>query len=491
MSRPNVVVIMADQLKATALPQYGNPDVLAPSLDRLADQGVLYDLAFTPHPLCTPSRVSLWTGTYPHNHGVRTNELTAPRDRDNYLRAFHRAGYNLALLGKNHCFGADDLGLFDVYKDFSHTGRTDGGDERDKRFRRWMSDANYSQLWEARTAPLSADDCPAARVTEESCRFIESTTEPFLLWMSLPEPHEPYHAPEPFASMYDPDEIQIPAWEATEAVDEPVRRRLYRELCGFTGIDDRALREAVAMYYAMISFVDSCVGRVLDTLEQFGRHRDTIVVFVSDHGDFGGERGLMVKCNSLVDALTRIPLLVSVPGAAGAGTVVDHPVSLIDVMPTLARLAGMETIEESRGRNLPGLELATQPRSAVFAEYGAGATPMTYQTGVDAAGATPVTLRPLLRAAEAEGRSKMVRTSRWKYIYDPLDPLDELYDLAVDPLELHNLAADPDFSDVIADMRRELLDWSINTEDARPVPLYFSASDLAPTSDAHFAPFGA
>src|SRR4051794_31144562 len=113
---------MADQLKATALPLYGNAQVRTPSLDRLGGSGLTYDLTFTPHPLCVPARVSMWTGAYPHDHGVRTNELRAPRGLDNYLRSFKRAGYRTALFGKDHCFGSDDAALFDARVEFGHLG---------------------------------------------------------------------------------------------------------------------------------------------------------------------------------------------------------------------------------------------------------------------------------------------------------------------------------------------------------------------------------
>ncbi|GAA3634375.1 sulfatase-like hydrolase/transferase [Microbacterium awajiense] len=492
MARPNVIVIMADQLKATALPIYGNPDVRTPVLDRFAEESVRYDLAFAAHPLCTPSRVSLWTGAYPHDHGVRTNEAQAPKSRDNYLRQFHQAGYRLALIGKNHCFGSEDLALFDEVEEFSHRGRTHASDARDDRFRSWLNtDAEFDRLWHAHPTPVPQEECPAARITEEASRFVRTAAEPFLLWMSLPEPHEPYYAPEPFASMYDPERIHLPEGALEDDTAEPVRRRLYRELCGFDDMDEASLRTAVATYYAMVSFVDSCIGRLLDTLTEADRDKDTIVVFLADHGDFAGERGLMVKCNSLIDALTRVPLVIRIPGIDAAGDTVADPVSLIDVMPTVAHIASVTAPTGSRGRVLPGLGIPTEARSAVFAEYGAGSPPMTYDQGVSRGHAQRDQLRPLLRAAEAEGRSKMVRTRRWKYIYDPMDPVDELYDMEADARELHNLAADPAHGGIVADMRRRLLDWSIRTEDAEPTALYFDPGDFSPRVEPHYAPFGA
>lgn len=270
----------------------------------------------------------------------------------------------------------------------------------------------------------------------------------------------------------------------------PLRRRLYRDLCHFTQVDEQELRTAVATYYAMVSFVDSCVGKILETLEKTGLDRRTIVIFTSDHGDFAGEHGLVVKCNALFDCLTRVPLIVALPEPGSQEASVGDPVSLIDVMPTVAKLAGLDVLPASRGRILPGLGLATTPRPAAFAEYGAGAPVMNESDLPRAAHAGPASLRPALRAAEAEGRPKMIRTRRWKYVYDPLDTVDELYDLHADPWELVNLAGGAVHADIVAEMRRLLLDWSIRTEDAQPIPLYFDESTFEPGAESHLTSFG-
>lgn len=485
--RPNILVVMADQLKATALPGYGNPIVRTPALDQLAASGVRYDLAFTPHPLCVPARVSLWTGAYPHDHGVRTNELRMPAGTDNYLRRFHDVGYRTALFGKDHCFGPDDTKLFDERVEFLHRGREDGEDDRDRAFSEWVrDDGRFTRLWDAHPTPLPAESCPAGRITNETCQFIETDDQrPFLAWVSFPEPHEPYYAPQPFASWYDPQQITLPPKETGDLASKPRRQQLYRELCGFDDVDELDLRKAVAMYYAMVSFVDACVGRILNALRASGRDRDTIVVFTADHGDFSGEHGLVVKCGAFYDCLMRVPLFLSWPEHLPADISAPELVSSIDIMPTLAALADVHPPAVSRGRPLPHAGLPTSGRDAVFGEYGAGARHIRTDEAAKHRNSTNEALRPLLRAAEAEGRAKMVRTLRWKYTYDPLDPIDELYDLHSDPWELTNLARDPDHADVVIELRHRLLNWSIGTEDAAPLPLFFDEHTLEHTSASH------
>jgi arylsulfatase A-like enzyme len=476
--RPNVLLIMADQLKATALPSYGNPVVRTEALDALAHGGVRYDLPFTPHPLCVPARVSMWTGAYPHEHGVRTNELRAPEHLDNYLRVFQRAGYRTALFGKDHCFGRHDR--FDEQVDFGHLG---GSAPDDLEFAEWVRAGRYRRLWHSHRSSITVDQSPAGRIASEAGRFVaEDDSRPFLAWVSFPEPHEPYYAIAPFDSWYDPGEIVLPPVETDGLASKPLRQQLFRRLCGFEHMTQDELRAAVATYYAMVSLVDRCVGRLLEALRASGKERDTVVCFVADHGDIAGEHGMVGKCGAFYDCLTRIPLVLSWPGQLPTGQVVTELVSLIDVMPTLARLAGIEPLARS-GQALPGLGLSTQVREAVYAEYGAGGGQLPADVAERDFDLDVGAHRPLLRPAEAEGRPKMVRTADWKYVYDPLDPTDELYDLKADPLELHNLARDTSLTPVVSDLRRRLLDWAIATEDREPVPLFFDPATLDDTAE--------
>jgi arylsulfatase A-like enzyme len=229
------------------------------------------------------------------------------------------------------------------------------------------------------------------------------------------------------------------------------------------------------MYYGMIQQIDDHVGRLLDVLDTTGLAENTIVLFTSDHGDYAGEHRLLGKSNAFYDCLTRVPMILSWPGRLAGGEIRDELVSLVDVMPTILGLLGIEVPSAVQGQAMPGaLPDAPTARQAIFAEYGAGGPAVTLAD----VNRLPPEARagngwPLLRQREAQGHGKMVRTARWKYVHDVTGEVDELYDLDADPWELVNLASRPEHAGTIAEMRQHLLDWLLTTEDAFPVPLYF------------------
>jgi arylsulfatase A-like enzyme len=220
----------------------------------------------------------------------------------------------------------------------------------------------------------------------------------------------------------------------------------------------------------MTRFVDDGIGRILDTLESTGLAEDTIIVFTADHGDFMGEHDMIVKGGVFYDCLVRVPLIVSWPGRAPVGVRGNS----IDIVPTLLQLQGIDAPPEFHGEPLPTVTTAA-PRDAVFSEYGSGGP--TFTMADLEAMPEPYgyeTLIASLQWREAEGDRRMVRTSRWKYVHDPLSPpaeLDELYDLEADPAELTNVAADPANAGVVAEMRDRLEAWRTSTGDEPVVPL--------------------
>lgn len=323
------------------------------------------------------------------------------------------------------------------------------------------------------------------QITEQACRFLEERhaaepETPLCLWISIPDPHEPYQVPEPYASLYPPGSIELPPWKAGELAgeDKPERQRVYNHLLNWDELTEQDARLAMSIYFGMIAFIDERVGYVLDTLERLGMREDTIVVFCSDHGDYMGEHHMLIKNNAFYDCLTRVPLLVSYPrGLAARGERRREFVSLIDVMPTVLSLSGLNDLTPTavQGQVLPGVPGAPPSRPAAYSEYGTGGPAITLDDAQRLfPRGTPRSLHPLLREREAQGHAKMVRTELWKYTYDVLDPSDEeLYDLQTDPWELTNLAKSPEHVAPLAEMRRLLVDWMLRSENAHPVPLYF------------------
>jgi arylsulfatase A-like enzyme len=503
--RPNMLLVMTDQQKATSLGLYGNPDVRAPALEALAGRGTLYRWAYTPHPLCVPARVSLWTGRYPHQHGSRSNEVLMPEGEPHAGRLLKEAGYTLALCGKNHCFRPPDLCLFDHVYLAGHTGPTGPeGDPGVAEARRFFREHDFRPRTAAHAIDYPRERCASWLIADHVIGLLEAQAAgrirgPLCVWMSLPDPHPPYAAPAPYASAFDPAGITLPPWREGELEGKPQRQRFFHRLSRFDTATEAEIRRATAMYYAQVAFADDCLGRVLGALDRLGQRERTVVAFTSDHGDYAGEHRMLTKSGAMYDCLTRVPLVLSWPGTLPEGETRDELVSTIDVAPTLLRLAGVEAPPPLAGalggggqtRLLPGAHAAcglavsdAPPRDAVFAEYGAGG-PYVSDLADLGARARPGDAHPrlpYLRARECEGRLTMVRAGRWKYAYDPGDPVDELYDLQADPWELVNLAARRANAATVQDLRRRLLEWSLRTQDPRPVPLYFDLSTFESTA---------
>lgn len=486
MDRPNLLMIMTDQQKATASHLYGNANCVTPHLAALARQGVRFHHAFTPHPLCMPARVSFWTGQYPHSHGSRRNETPLRPGVEHAARIWRDAGYHVGLIGKNHCFARpEDLACFDTWCEISHGGLPDDAEPRGMAWFRPRQGIDAAHAARHTLVPQNPrfgyavtdhplEDYATGLITGQTVRFLEQRQhEPFALWVSYPDPHEPWVAPRAYADLFPPEQIVLPLWRDHEFDDgrAPERNRILERMLGVRQDDPEELRRLMGVYYGMIRFIDDGVGQIMATLAALGLAEKTLVVFCSDHGDLMGEHAMQCKGGVFYDALTRVPLIMAWPGVLPANQVDESMVNLTDIIPTLLHLQGLPIPRAMHGQPLPTVTAAA-PRDATFAEYGAGGPPFTLAD----LERMPrpwgrATLIASLRAREAEGRRKMVRTRQWKYVHDPLGDGDELYDLAADPWELTNVAADTRHAAVLAEMRLRLADWSIQTEDAVPVPL--------------------
>jgi choline-sulfatase len=451
----------------------------------LAEDGVLFEHAFTPHPLCVPARVSLWTSQFPHTHGARRNQTWMPAGATHAFQLWKQAGYHLGLIGKNHCFERpEDLALFDTWCDLARLP-----DDPTTRGLPWVRPIEgIRAVYEARramqpqsprfaaaTSDLPPEDHATGLIAAQTVRFLEQQCDreaPFALWVSFLDPHEPYFTPARYAAMFPPERIDLPPWREGEFdAHAPERNRvLYRIL----GMEDDAIEDVLRLlgvYYGMVRFVDDALGQILDALDRLGLRENTIVIFCADHGDFMGEHRMQCKGGVFYDCLTRVPLIMAWPGHIAAGQRDSSMVNLVDVVPTLLRLQGLAVPRAMHGQGLPTVT-DVPPRDVTFSEYGAGGPPFTLADLAEFP--EPYGRRALMRSLqwrEAEGRRKMARTRMWKYVHDPMGDRDELYDLLNDPRELENVASDPAHRDIIADMSLRLLDWSIKTEDAHPVPL--------------------
>ncbi|MDO8186548.1 choline-sulfatase [Conexibacter sp. JD483] len=446
--RPNILLIQADQLTASALTAYGNATVDAPHLAQLAEEGVVFDRAYCNSPLCAPSRASMLAGELPSAIGAYDNAAEFPASVPTFAHRLRAAGYRTSLVGKMHFIGPDQLHGFeerpttDVYPaDLEMV--PDWRLSDDQRLA-WYHDTRSIGGAEVSAATLQRDYDDA--VTFHACRALTdfardrtfgSDERPFLLVAGYIAPHDPYEPPQQHWDRYEGVAIDAPAVPAPLPAgegDDAHSRRL-RAMCELDVAPPSAeeVERARRGYYACVSYLDDQVGAILRRLDELGLRESTVVVFTSDHGDMLGERGLWYKMAPFEDS-ARVPLIVSAPGRYEGGRRIGRTVSLVDLLPTFSELAGSPDGPPTAGASFAGLlardagSEASWPDSAVI-EYLA--------EGVRAPQLTLV-------------------SGQHKLIVCPGDP-DLLYDLHADPRELHDLAADPAHAGLLARLREQLL----------------------------------
>jgi choline-sulfatase len=425
---------MADQLTATALPFLGRSPAKVPNLNRLADNGVVFRSAYCNSPLCAPSRFSMLAGQLPSRIGAYDNACEFTSDTPTLAHHLRLGGYRTILSGKMHFIGADQLHGFeerlttDIYPaDFGWTPDWSRFAERPTWYH--SMDSVLTAGPAVRTNQLDYDEEVVFTTRRKLFDIARGSDQrPFLLMASLTHPHDPYAIPRRYWDLYDAAEIELPQVPAPE-VQDPHSLRL-RHVCGndLDPVSDEQILAARRAYYGAISFVDEQVGTLLETLKETGLDRNTVVILCSDHGEMLGERGLWYKMN-FFEGAARIPLIVSAPERFTPHQVSEN-VSLLDLLPTLLDLAGIDAGNAAAldGQSLVPHLLGEPGQDTVIGEYlGEGA------------------LAPIV----------MIRRDRYKFIHSPADP-DQLYDLDADPQELRNLADDPAHAELIAQLRAEV-----------------------------------
>ncbi|TDE12688.1 choline-sulfatase [Jiangella asiatica] len=445
---PNVLVIMVDQLTAFGLGAYGNDEVLTPHLDALADRGVVFENAYANSPLCVPSRAAMMTGRLPSAVPCNDNAEEFPASVPTFAHTIRRAGYRTILAGKMHFVGPDQLHGFeerlttDIFPaDLTWTRpwetlgdpprlsgkQRSGGREYVDILNRsgpqpWTYQMHYDEEVRFRTLQ---------RLRELAMETGPRRDEPWLLVTSMTQPHDPYAAPQEYWDRYEGRSIRLP--DRTGAAE---RHPLDVWVNAFHGVDlhdvsDEQVYRARRGYYAMISYIDDVVGQLTAELTRLGLADDTVVFFTSDHGDQLGENDMFFK-RTLREWSVRVPLIAAGPGVA-AGHRVDTPVSLVDVHPTLAELAGTSVpscvSDAFDGVSVAPL-LAGRPADhpdVVLENYAEG---------------TIAPVRAVIR-----GQRKLVRAP---------DLPDQLYDLGADPGERRNVVDDPEYAEVSTALRTDL-----------------------------------
>jgi arylsulfatase A-like enzyme len=453
---------MPDQLRADCVGAFGNRQVQTPNADALAARGTLFRQAYSQHSVCSPSRASIFTGWYPHVLGHRTlTHLVQPWE-PNLLRIVREAGYHVAWAGlRGDTFAP---GVTEASTDrWGFTTRPEtifhpSPYPRDHKF----ASVFYHGRREADGVVLDFDE---AAVRTAETWLGEGLPEPWLLFVALVFPHPPFEVEEPWYSMHDRRTVPMPAPACLEG--KPRFMHAIRERYGTERLTPEDWAELIATYYGMVARVDDQLGRVLHAVEHAGAAERAYTLFFSDHGEYLGDYGLVEKWPSgLDDCLVRNPLIVAGPRSR-SGQTCNALVEMVDVLPTVLELAGIEPQHTHFGKSLVPLlsDGAASHRDAAFSEGGftLGETELLERASF------PYDKKTALEHDDpvSVGKAVAVRTDRWTYVRR-LYEADELYDRSKDPRELENLCGRPEHAEVERELRTRILDWMLSTTDVIP-----------------------
>lgn len=461
--QPNILWICTDQQRWDTIRSLGNSHIRTPNIDRLVAQGVSFTHTYCQSPICTPSRASFLTGRY-------AGSIRASMNGNDYwaegaplvTKQLKDVGYDCGLAGKFHLAGAayrlEPRPQDDGYRVFHWSHDPNDRWPTGHAYADWVRSQGYD-LGELHESP---DGIPAKLHQTTWCadRAIdfmqEAHTGPWLMSVNIFDPHTPFNPPKEYLNRYDPATLPGPYFQESDLAAQaklsgvdfqhPARRP-----------EEFDANEIQARYYAMIELIDDNVGRMLDALEASGQAENTVVIFMSDHGETLGDHGLLLKGNRFYEGLVRVPLIISWPGHFEAGLVSDGLVELTDLAPTLLTLGGAELPDKLVGKSLlPILQGEADPhthREQVRCEYYRALNPDG--PGRDD-GSFEIHFGTMLR----RGQYKLC-------VYHGLAH-GELFDLAADPREFNNLWDDPAYTGLKLELMQASFDALVHSVDLGP-----------------------
>jgi len=464
-TRPNVLLIMTDQQQWQTIA--GRSAARMPNVQRLVDGGLLFDRAYTPCALCCPARAMLLTGAYHWHNGVFNQVHSSPSvHRDlfpgavTYPQRLREAGYRLGYVGKWHAshqrgptsFGFEHVaGLSPHYEAMlppgamapedrwaNHPGRDEFVEVSARRFR-WPGSEPFA-MWAEMDGPEEGTHMAfLAGCAERMLDRLSAEPTPWHLEVHFPEPHDAYRPLSKYLERYRADDMPLPASFYDTFEGKPGLHRRESETWG--EVDEATVREGLAHYFAYCEQLDTQIGRVLDRLVATRQADNTLVVYLTDHGDMVGAHRMWIKGWMPYEECYRIPLVMRWPGHIEPRSVSPRLVQSMDIGPTLLDLLGLEPLPQADGRSLAPLLQDPGRRDwddeVLCAFYG----------------------------GEFLYTQRMVITGRFKYVFNGFDA-DEMYDLKADPSELTNVVARRDHSVVASEMRARL--WRLMNQHGDP-----------------------
>lgn len=465
--QPNILWLCTDQQRYDTIHALGNSRINTPNIDRLIAEGVSFDRAYSQSPVCTPSRASFMTGRYPRTTRCRQNGQAMPPDEILVSKLFSDAGYRCGLAGKLHLASCSDgkveTRIDDGYHDF-HWSHHPQPDWPENAYTQWLTSKGktWEELYGGPSTGYVKPGIPAEYhqttwCAEETIKFLtKNRGKPWFFSFNCFAPHHPFDPPAEYLERYDPDQMPLPK----SGPGDPDTKTTFQQLDSVwahnspgefhtAGMTDRDRREVCAAYYAMCEHIDHEVGRILTALDDSGQADNTIVIFMSDHGEMLGDHGIYFKGPHFYEEAIRVPLVMRWPGKFQAGHRVEGLTELLDLAPTLLAAAGLEIPDRMQGASLLAQlqgKRAGADREHVFSEYyNAWTHPDAYGT--------------------------MLRTATEKIVVYHGTDQGELYDLAEDPDEFTNLWSSPDHLPMKLRLLQKCFDASVFAMDPAPMRL--------------------
>lgn len=489
MKKPNILLITSDQQHWNTIGAF-NHEIKTPHLDRLVREGTTFTRAYCPNPTCTPTRASIITGMYPSQHGAWSLGTKLMEDVHTVGEDFSKAGYKTTLIGKAHFqplqgteeypsleaypilqdmdfwrefhgpfYGFEHVELTRPHTNEAHIGQHYAIWMEEKGCKNWRDyflpptgtmDKSITFKW-----PIPEEYHYNTWIAERTNAMLEQykqQEEPFFLWSSFFDPHPQYLVPEPWDTMYDPDELTIPELVPGEHDNNPPHfKKTQEEKPDFSYLNEGAgwnhgyhshlfyqygdrfrlteehRKKIVAVYYGMVSLMDKYIGKILDKLEELGLADNTIIVFTSDHGHFFGQHGLQAKGGFHYEDLIKVPFIVRYPGHVPAGQQSDAIQSLVDLAPTFLSFTDQKIPFHMTGVDQREVWLGkkSSARDHAVVEFRQQPTAIHQRTYVD---------------------------QRYKITVYCNQTYGEIFDLENDPKELNNLWDNPDYKDLKAEL---------------------------------------
>ena len=478
MEKPNIVIVMVDQMRADLRKSRGYALDTMPFLDSFVSESCDFDRTYTANPTCMPARVSLFTGRVPSSHNVRTNHNAADAVyTKDMLDVLKENGYLVGMSGKNHShLERED---FDFWRTNGHLGAESKQTltKKEKAFDEYLKTLNFCDSIEP--SPYSVEEQLPYRNVSGFFEFADDAIKKeksFFCWVSIAEPHNPYQVPKPYFDMFPPDElpeIETSPNDLKGKDDKFAFARWSWEKVYGVDIDKRIARDR-SNYLGMLRLIDDQFKRLVDGIRERGIYDNTIIIFLSDHGEFVGEYGIIRKGPAVSEPLAHIPLVFHCPGIKNRGINRKDFVNIIDIFPTLCDFLGIEIPFGVQGKSFkPILMNESYPQKDFSVGYSESGFGGLYWNKNDALspeeeGATEdYSAFDCLNTWSQAGQVRMVRKGRYKYIADMMGNY-WLYNVEEDPLELSDLSKDLKYKDILLDMSIEMNAMILRLAD--PIP---------------------